>query len=431
MNEPTRVRRQPNIEYARFGVRVVEGPDQGIHRELDDHPLGVGSDDRCELVLTDDTVSRRHCELVLAEPGIRVRDMNSTNGIYIGKNRVFDAILTGETTLQLGQTLLRLEPLKTKLTRNLSESNRFGDLVGASIRMRALFAELNALASNDVSVLIEGETGTGKDVVAESLHRASGRAAGPFVVFDCGAASPNLIESELFGHERGAFTGAVTSQPGVFEQAHGGTIFIDELGELPKELQPKLLRVLEKRQVRRLGSSRVQNVDVRLVSATNRHLSEEVRLGRFRQDLFYRVATTQVRLPPLRDRVDDIPLLLDHFLRLQGSSIRTVPEHILDLFRAHRWPGNVRELQNAAMRLLVTPDRAIPMDGASQDPETIKPVSPEAVQPLRIARRSASEAFERGYLEALLTTTDGNISRAAAVAEVSRQMIQKLMRKYR
>jgi transcriptional regulator with PAS, ATPase and Fis domain len=282
-----------------------------------------------------------------------------------------------------------------------------------------------------VTVLIEGETGTGKEVVAESLHAASRRAQGPFVVFDCGAVAPSLIESELFGHERGAFTGAVAARAGVFEQAEGGTLFLDELGELPKDLQPKLLRALERREVRRLGSQRVLPVDVRLVAATHRNLAAEVQRGNFRQDLYYRLAAARVRVPPLRDRMEDLPLLVGHFLGKSKPprSAQEVPSQVWELLRAHRWPGNVRELAHAVERFLVTPERVL----AEPAPATPIEVAMEAsgpAQPLREARREASEAFERAYVNGVLRRTQGNVTRAAAIAEVSRQMLQKLMRKH-
>jgi transcriptional regulator with PAS, ATPase and Fis domain len=301
--------------------------------------------------------------------------------------------------------------------------------------MRELFADLARVAPTEMSVLIEGETGSGKELVAESLHAESDRAKGPFIVFDCSAVAANLVESELFGHERGAFTGAVASRPGLFEQADGGTIFLDELGELPKDLQPKLLRVLERREVRRLGAQRTLPVDVRLVSATNRNLADEVRRGNFREDLYFRVATGIVRLPPLRDRMEDLPLLVEHFLARSRPErkVTDIPKAIWALFEAHRWPGNVRELSNAVQRFVVTPERVLQNELVSVPPAP--PLTPSAgddgpIQPLRVARREASEAFERAYLANALRRSQGNVTRAAAMAEVSRQMMQKLMRKH-
>jgi transcriptional regulator with GAF, ATPase, and Fis domain len=283
-----------------------------------------------------------------------------------------------------------------------------------------------------MTILIEGETGSGKELVAESLHVESERARGPFVVFDCSAVAATLAESELFGHERGAFTGAVASRPGVFEQADGGTLFLDELGELPKDLQPKLLRVLERREVRRLGSQRTIAVDVRLVAATNRNLAAEVQRGNFREDLYFRLSTGVVRVPPLRDRMEDLPLLVEHFLQRQkpSRSVSEIPAAVWALFNAHRWPGNIRELGNAVQRFVVTPERVLPAEMSPAPSPGAAVGASGPVLPLRVARRDASEAFERAYLANVLKRSQGNVTRAAAMAEVSRQMVQKLMRKH-
>jgi transcriptional regulator with GAF, ATPase, and Fis domain len=255
------------------------------------------------------------------------------------------------------------------------------------------------------------------------------------VVFDCGAVSPTLIESEIFGHERGAFTGAAQAHEGVFEQADGGTLFLDEIGELPMELQPKLLRVLEKRQLRRVGGSKVIPFDARVVAATNRQLRAEVARNRFRQDLYFRLAAAHVTVPALRERMEDLPLLVGHFLSLERPprSAQEIGRDVWDLLRAYRWPGNVRELRNAVQRLLVTPDRALSdlaAGGASSSSTSASSASSPEVPPLRIARREANDAFERDYLAAALAAVGGNVTRAAALAEVSRQNIQKLMKKH-
>ena len=309
--------------------------------------------------------------------------------------------------------------------------------------MRELFADLDRIASTDMSLLIEGETGTGKDVIAEAVHRASARADNPFVVFDCGAVAPSLAESELFGHERGAFTGAVAQRVGVFEEADGGTLFLDEIGELPKDLQPKLLRVLEKRELRRLGSPKTLAVDVRIIAATNRNMVAEVARGAFREDLYFRLAGAHVIVPPLRERMSDVPLLVEHFMSLERPprSRHDVTAEVWEMFHAHRWPGNVRELRNAVQRLLVTPWRPIASETrvAAQAKSSSEPAPPQSaaddlppgdVLPLRIARREAYDAFELKYIRAALARTGGNVSRAASIAEVSRQMLQKLMRKH-
>jgi len=401
--------------------------------------LRIGSSSDNDLVLSDSTVSRRHCSISPVGGGLRVRDEGSRNGVFVAGARVLDAIYSTSFSIQVGDTVLMVEPLADQVSREQASRDRFGDLLGRSSCMRELFADLARIAATDMALLIEGETGTGKELVAESIHRASARAEEPLVVFDCSAVAPTLAESELFGHERGAFTGASAARAGVFEQADGGSIFLDELGELPKDLQPKLLRVLEKREVRRLGSQRTITVDVRLIAATNRNLAAEVTLGNFREDLYFRLAGAHVYVPPLRDRMGDLPLLVEHFLSCAKPprSAAEIPSAVWDMFMAHRWPGNVRELSNAVQRLLVMPDRPLHSMSApttastSSAPTAAGAEAPtDPAPPLRVARREATEAFERQYVEGVLARTAGNVTRAAAVAEVSRQMMQKLMRKH-
>jgi transcriptional regulator with PAS, ATPase and Fis domain len=425
------------VQYRKLQLSVTKGPDTGLTWEAAGTSVRIGTSPENDLVLTDETVSRRHCEVMLTERGIRVTDAGSTNGVLVGKSWVDDATYSGAVALELGDTVISIVPLTETVDREQLDANGFGDLLGRSSKMRELFADLARIAGTDLSLLIEGETGTGKELVAESLHNASRRAEGPFVVFDCSAIAPTLAESELFGHERGAFTGAIAPRMGVFEQANGGTIFLDELGELPKDLQPKLLRVLEKREVRRVGGSKTIALDVRLISATNRNLRAEVKRGEFRQDLYYRVAGAHVYVPPLRDRLEDLELLAESFLASSQppSSLGDVPPHVWDMFKAYRWPGNVRELKNAVRRVLVTPDRALPADSmpdlAGAAAAAVAMVSAAGnVDPLRVARRNAADAFEKRYVEHVLGKSEGNVTRAAAIAEVSRQVIHKLMTKH-
>jgi transcriptional regulator with PAS, ATPase and Fis domain len=430
MHSPTRAGPvTATVRYARVRFEVVKGPDAGQVIEAAGRLIRIGSSTESDLVLTDDTVSRRHCEIELSETGFRVRDAGSTNGVRINGARVYDAAFDTACDLTLGETVIAIKPLSDTEDREQTSAQRFGDLRGGSSKMRELFAELERFAPSNLSVLIEGETGTGKDVVAESIHRASPRAEGPYVVFDCSAVAPSLVESELFGHERGAFTGAVGARPGVFEEASGGTLFLDEIGELPKDLQPKLLRALEKREVRRLGGRNTISVDVRVVAATNRNLLAEIQRGNFRQDLYYRIAGAKVSVPPLRERLDDVPMLVEHFISLErpGAGLSAIPPAVQEMLKGHRWPGNVRELRNAVQRLLVAPELPLTRDDL---PPAQLPDSERVLEPLRIARRDAAEAFERDYLREALTRSNGNVTRAAAIAEVSRQMIQKLMRKH-
>jgi DNA-binding NtrC family response regulator len=421
------------VRYTKVRVEVVRGPDAGSSVDVAGRTVKVGTADDNQLVLTDDSVSRSHCELEPVPGGMRVRDIGSTNGVFAGGVRFYDAVLPFDSRLSLGDTELALSALAETVEREQTTRDRFGDLIGASPRMRELFADLERIAGSDVTLLIEGETGTGKDVVAESVHRASARAAGPFVVLDCGAVSPTLVESELFGHERGAFTGATQAHAGVFEQADGGTLFLDEIGELPRELQPKLLRALDKQQIRRVGGTAVVAFDSRVIAATNRHLRAEVARDRFREDLYFRVAAAHVTVPALRERMEDLPLLVEHFLSLERPrcSASDLPGEVWDLLRAHRWPGNVRELRNAVQRFLVTPDRALRDLAAMGSAAGATAASPPTeLLPLRIARREANDAFERDYLALALKVAGGNVTLAATLSEVSRQNLQKLLKKH-
>jgi transcriptional regulator with GAF, ATPase, and Fis domain len=340
----------------------------------------------------------------------------------------------------------------------------FGELLGQSSKMLELFAILARVSPTDLSVLIEGETGTGKELVARSIHRASARAHGPFVVFDCSAVASNLIESDLFGHERGAFTGASVSRPGAFEEANGGTLFLDELGELPLELQQKLLRCLQSGEVKRVGGRKFALTDVRIIAATNRNLRAEVQAGRFREDLFYRLDGVSLQVPALRERLDDLPLLVEHFLAEADPAARvgTLPPDAFASFYAYRWPGNVRELRNVVRRLQLLPDLELTLDervGALGDEPAVAPlhaiasvershIEARVVSRLRAwreseaphlrpdwltleeARRELQEAFELDYLEVLRECSGGVRSRAAHWAGVSRQAIQKLVSKH-
>ena len=433
---PTRARPLPTVvRYAKVRVSVTRGPNAGLHVESAGTPVRIGTSSENDLVLSDDTVSRRHAELQPTPLGMRVRDVESTNGIVLGGVRLKDGFVTGDFQIALGETWIAVQWLGETVDREQVQTDRFGDVLGCAPRMRELFADLERIAPAEISLLIEGETGTGKELVARSIHAVSPRRDEPFVVFDCGAVAPTMVESELFGHERGAFTGAQGTHIGMFEQANGGTLFIDEIGELPLELQPKLLRALEKREIRRIGARQTIAVDVRIVAATNRNLRSEIQQGRFRQDLYFRLATTHVAVPPLRDRMEDLEQLVEYFLGLERPPRHTsaVPAQVWEMFQNHRWPGNVRELRNAVQRLTVTPDRPLHHDHvetATGGGTAQSFVRDGAVVPLRIARREAGDEFERAYLEFVLGRSGGNVTRAAASAEVSRQMMQKLMRKH-
>jgi transcriptional regulator with PAS, ATPase and Fis domain len=417
------------VEYQKTRLSVISGPDAGLSLEIAGGAVRIGTAEENDLILTDTTVSRRHCEVIPTSNGIRIRDSGSTNLVVVGGALVVDATFTAPIQIELGDTIITITPLLETVYREQLDTDRFGDLLGKAPPMQELFADLERIAPTELSLLIEGETGTGKELVAESVHRASARADGPFITFDCSSVAPTLAESELFGHERGAFTGAVNARAGIFEQAQGGTIFLDELGELPKDLQPKLLRVLEKREVRRIGGTRTIPIDVRLIAATNRNLRAEVQRGSFREDLYFRVAGARVYIPPLRERMSDLPRLIGSFLAASHPprTLNEVPQHLWEMLRSYRWPGNVRELRNAVQRMLVTPDRVLEPEAESAG---APPAPPEEFSPLRVARRDAADAFERRYVQSLLVRADGNITRAAALAEVSRQVIHALISKH-
>jgi DNA-binding NtrC family response regulator len=425
------------VYYARAHVHVVGSAEPA--REVARRPLRVGSCPQSnDLVIADATVSRRHCELAATERGIHVRDVDSTNGVFASGVRIYDAVFSANADLQVGSKSLRLvlDPGGTEE----ASAARFGSLIGRSPRMRSLYAQLERVARSGDPVLIEGETGSGKELVARCLHDSSPFAAGPYVVFNAGAIN-NLVDDELFGHVRGAFANAHQDRPGVFEEANGGTLFIDELGELPLEAQPKLLRVLQDGKVRRLGSNVVKQCEFRLIAATNRDLAREVEAGRFRGDLLNRVEGHLLQVPPLRERMEDLDRLVEHFLSQLDPPL---PSSAVDpdtwaMLRRHRWPGNVRELRNVVRRFAITPERLFPRSASVEAPPPRSFTSSRELKPLNSARREANEAFERDYLEELWfrlkgnrdrTIARGDAERAGALAQVSRQLIQRLLKKH-
>ena len=415
--------------------------------ELDLDRATVGTTEGATLRLGDKSVSRMHFEVAARDGGFVVRDLGSTNGTVVEGLRVVEAFLPASARIEAGDTLVRFEILSSES--EVALPTRFGELVGTSPSMRRVFATLQSVAATDATVLVEGETGTGKELVARALHDASPRGSGPFVVVDCGGLPATLIESELFGYERGAFTGAVTARSGAFESADGGTVFLDEIGEMPIDLQPKLLRVLESRSVRRLGSNQPRSIDVRVVAATNRDLRREVNRGAFRADVFYRLAVVMVRVPSLRERPDDIPVLVEAMLesmRERTGRRYQVSARTLDRLRHHGWPGNVRELRNFVERstaLATGPqlgvtgmlDDAIAgeaLAGPSPAPAVDDAGAPivETELPYKAAKGRWVDAFEARYLRALLERTGGNVAKAAREAEIDRAYLFRLIKRY-
>src|SRR3954464_2252643 len=323
---------------------VTNGPDQGKEIEISKPRVPGGRSIISDLVVQDKAVSGTHFEVSARDDGYRLRDLNSRNGIFVGDLRVRDAYLRPGTIFRIGHTNIQFQTLQDIVEIELSKKDRFDAMLGASPAMREIFAHLEKVAPSELTCLITGETGTGKEMVARALHNASNRKSKPFVVLDCGSIPRELIESTLFGHEKGSFTGAVQQHDGCFMQANGSTIFLDEIGELDITLQPKLLRVLEQREIKRVGGDRTHKVDVRVLAATNRDLREEVNKSTFREDLYFRLSVVHVELPPLRERRDDIPGLANHFLREVGARrgmTMTWSQDALAALVSHSWPGNV------------------------------------------------------------------------------------------
>ncbi|MCA3016518.1 MAG: sigma 54-dependent Fis family transcriptional regulator [Myxococcaceae bacterium] len=417
-----------SLKERKYQVTVTAGPDAGQTRAIDGR-LVVGSHPDAGLSLKDTTVSRYHVELDARPDGVLVRDLESTNGTYLAGNRVTEMIVEDRATVTVGKTTLRIGMIEADVGLPAAQGS-FGAAIGAAPAMKQLFGLLERVAPTDSTLLLLGETGTGKEVLARAVHQRSRRAARPFVVVDCGAVAPSLIESELFGHVRGSFTGATSDRNGAFLEADGGTIFLDELGELPLELQPKLLRVLESGAVRRVGEDKYRRVDVRVVAATHRDLEAELAAGRFRRDLYYRLAVVLVTVPALRDRLDDIPMLTQHFVQGMGRGDFELPRGLLARFAAYHWPGNVRELRNLVERAL-----------AGAYVETLGPEAPPGVRaglvgehltdlPFKEAKERLVESFTREYLVALLEKCQGNISQAAREAGIARNYVHRLVARY-
>lgn len=421
-------RPQASLPIVAATLEVSRGPDVGMSARVEAPSFVIGSGAATDFRLTDKTVSREHVRLTLDSAGLRVRDEASRNGTWIGGARLQSAVLTTDTLLRLGETTIavRLDASPTELP--VSAKSEFGSAIGVSPAMRHVFALLERAARSNVTVLLEGESGVGKDVLAHALHAESSRAQGPFVAVDCGAIPPNLIESELFGHSKGAFTGATHAREGLIPQAHGGTLFLDEIGELPIELQPKLLRVLESREVRPVGGRGASVVDVRIVAATNRRLLEVVASGAFRKDLFYRLAVARVVVPPLRDRPEDVLPLALAFLRATTQDPRTdLPADLAALFVAYTWPGNVRELRNVIDRyaLLGLRDARGLFDGAPGGASA--PSDDLSLLPLHEARRRALDTFEQAYIPRVLARAGGVVARAADLAGVARPSFYRIL----
>jgi two-component system, NtrC family, response regulator GlrR len=388
--------------------------------------LGAGSDS--DVVIDSDTVSRRHAEIRLVPEGARVTDLDSKNGLYFLGQRFQSMVLAPGSRFRIGSAEVELEMDGERFAeRRSTEPESYGELVGVSARMRALFARLVGLEGSKVNLLVTGESGTGKELVARAIHAHSPAQNGPLVVVNCGALDRNLVRSELFGHQRGAFTGAVQQQIGAFEAAEGGTLFLDEIGELPLDVQPVLLRALELRAITPVGSHGERPVNVRLVAATHRDLAQAVKDGSFREDLYYRVRVVCLEIPPLRDRLGDVPVLAASIARRLGA--RALPEDFIAALRAHHWPGNVRELHNAVEAYLAV--GAPPPPGTKRRPQLAEALAEfvEADAPYATQKNELLRLFSEAYVKQLLLRTGGNQSQAARLSGLERSYLGRLIDK--
>jgi DNA-binding NtrC family response regulator len=411
---------------------------------LEGDMVKLGSHPSNQLVLDDRKVSRFHCQLTRGDAGWMISDSGSMNGTSVNGVRVRDADLPRPMCrLELGDSTVRVRELGSEAVTELPTWSSFGELYGESLVMRQTFAVLDRVAKSDSTVLVEGESGTGKELAATEIARRSARADGPFIIVDCSAISPNLIESELFGHTRGAFTGADKSRVGAFEAASGGTIFLDEIGEMPLEMQPKLLRAIEAREVRRTGENEARKIDVRVIAATNRRLEREVNASRFREDLYFRLSVVTVRMPTLRKRLGDIPLLVQNMLRSLNAeeAAHLFTADVLDDMMRYDWPGNVRELRNYVERAVVL-DHAAPASERRKPSTSFPPDEPATIPgmgpvgevnlevPFKMAKDAVITDFERAYLKALLDWAQGNVSKAARKAKMDRMYLYRLLQRY-
>jgi transcriptional regulator with GAF, ATPase, and Fis domain len=408
--------RGQSVFIRQFEVSVVEGVDRGMVAVSKSDELSIGTNEGNDLRLTDVAVSRHHCAMRASERGLELRDLGSLNGTFIGETELLRGFVRSGARIKIGQTTIALRVLDQDLEQPIAVDDRLGAILGGSLAMRRLYPLLERCGASSATVLVHGETGTGKELIAEAIHDASDRRSKPFVVVDCSALSHDLAESELFGHERGAFTGADEARIGAFESADGGTIFLDEIGELPLALQPLLLRALENRTVRRIGSNKQRAIDVRVVAASHRDLRSLVNTKRFRSDLYYRLDVVRLVVPPLRERADDIAMLAAHFWHTFRPD--TIPDALVQQLTAQSWPGNVRELRNAVERAAFL--------GWAQEAPADDPAAAATADSYHQARWR----WEREFIAKLLAANANNVSRAARAAKLGRGRLRALARRH-
>ena len=432
------------ITVQKCSLTVVGGPKKGASIGLNRETVHIGRDPWCDLVIERDSqVSGQHCEIEVGKDGLRLRDLNSRNGTFIDGVRIVEAHLSVGSKIQIGHTIIEVQGGGDTHALDIEYTDKSGKLVGRSPAMRKLFTMLERLGKRDVSVVFNGETGTGKTLIAEALHAQSHRQSGPFVVVNCGALPASLIEGALFGYEKGAFTGAQRAHAGYFEQAHGGTLFLDEIGEIPLELQPKLLTVLESHKVTRLGSTSEVATDFRLITATHKDLPLEIAEGRFREDLYYRLAPITVTVPPLRARREDMSLLVQRLLDVvaPGEDIR-LTAHAIRKLEAYVWPGNLRQLRNALEQCIVFLDMPVidaadlELPDAPRPPTNHSTSSPEDApdrltdEHVDVSLKGILARAEIAALKGALTRCEWNVQQAATHLDISLPWMYRRMKKY-
>ncbi|MCU0691307.1 MAG: sigma 54-dependent Fis family transcriptional regulator [Polyangiaceae bacterium] len=419
------------VQVPRIQIVVEREADRPESRRVifDGAVCRLGSHPSNELVLNDRRVSRFHCALRLERGVWRLGDSGSLNGTYLNGIRLRDVDVPHDPcSLRIGDSTLVVSALQPVAHERVLVRTSLGTLAGGSLAMRRMYALIENVAGTDSTVVIQGESGTGKELIASEIVKRSKRADQPFVIADCGAFAPELIESELFGHARGAFTGADRDRVGAFEAADGGTVFLDEVGDLPVALQPKLLRVLESRQIRRLGEVRARDVDVRIIAATNRNLEREVNRGAFREDLFFRLSVVTIHVPPLRERLEDLPLIIDALLeRMQATLHRPAfSSDALASVAAYDWPGNVREVRNWVERSIVLHCvEPVPVPKGSAAGRAIS-----ISTPFKAAKEQVIAEFEQRYLTELMRWSGGKVGLAARKAGIDRMYVYRLMQRH-
>ncbi len=446
-NAPTTRYLPSSVRLERPELIVLTGPAKGQLFPLPgtEGSTIIGSEASCGITLSGLQPQHVQVEMLADRSGVAVRDLSSGHTRLNGAP-ILEAVMSPGDALDLDGTELRLKDVADALDVLPSTEDHFGLARGKTLAMREIFGMLEVLAPSTATLLLLGETGTGKDVLARAVHSASERSEGPLVTLDCGAIAPSLVEAELFGYERGAFTGAEESRQGAFERAHQGTLFLDEVGELPLDVQPKLLRALDEQRVQRVGGSETQTIDVRVVAATKRDLEHEVQRGRFREDLYFRLAVVPITLPPLKDRRDDIPLLVAHFadaFEERTGHRAEIAEQEVQRLLAHDWPGNVRELKNTVERalwlaqtggkqafFLLPSAEGLFGDPADAPGEQAEAASFDADRPFSELKQGWEAEFEKKYLAWLLARADGRLSAAARLAKMDRKHLRTLAKKH-